>query len=153
VALSLAHYRGSWVVLFFDPRDFTFVCPTELRDFAELHDEFAAADAVVLAASTDSYFGHRAWFEAEPMLAAVAYPLVADTSHRLAQAFGVLLGDGCAQRATFVIDPDGIVRAITVTDLNVGRSAHETLRIGRALQTGELCAAGWRPGEPTLIAA
>jgi alkyl hydroperoxide reductase subunit AhpC len=145
--------RGDWLVLFFYPRDFTYVCPTELVAFEQLREDFAEAGARIAAASTDSWWVHRAWFTSNPMLAEVEYPIIADPSHSLARAFGVLLEDGAAQRATFVIDPDGIVRHVSVTDSSVGRSTSETLRVVQALQTGELCPAGWRPGEATLLAA
>jgi alkyl hydroperoxide reductase subunit AhpC len=151
--IALDAYRGSWVVLFFYPRDFTFVCPTELHAFAELADDFAAEDAVLVAASTDSYWSHRAWFESHPLLGGVAYPVVADTAHDIARAYGVLLDDGSALRATFVIDPDGIVRHASITDQSVGRSPDETLRVVQALRTGALCPVSWRKGQPTLKAA
>jgi alkyl hydroperoxide reductase subunit AhpC len=146
--VSLADYRGSWIVLFFYPRDFTFVCPTELVAFAELSHEFAAEDAAVVAAST-----YRGWFESDPMLSRIAFPILADTTHALSEAFGVLIADGSALRGTFLIDPDGIIRASTVVDQSVGRNAEETLRTLQALRTGELCPADWRPGAPTLKAA
>jgi peroxiredoxin 2/4 len=152
-AISLSDYRGSWVVLFFYPRDFTFVCPTELVAFAELAHEFAAEDAAVIAASTDSYWSHRAWFESDPMLGRIAFPVIADTTHAMSDAFGVLVDDGSALRGTFVIDPEGTIRASTVVDQSVGRNADETLRTLQALRTGELCPAHWRPGTPTLKAA
>jgi peroxiredoxin (alkyl hydroperoxide reductase subunit C) len=151
--IALSDYRGQWVVLFFYPRDFTFVCPTELAAFAELYMEFAEAGAAVVAASTDSYWSHRAWFGSTALLGGVEYPVLADTRHELAAAFGVLQDDGAAQRGTFVIDPEGVVRHASVSDLNVGRSADETLRIVYALQTGGLCPAGWRPGDRLLEAA
>jgi peroxiredoxin (alkyl hydroperoxide reductase subunit C) len=141
------------VVLFFYPRDFTFVCPTELAAYEDLRPEFDALDTEIVAASTDSWWVHRAWFDSNPWLKDVAYPVVADASQRLARAYGVLRADGAAERATFVIDPDGIIRHASVTDVNVGRSAEETLRIAQALQTGELCPANWRPGRATLKAA
>jgi len=151
--ISLSDYRGSWLVLFFYPRDFTFVCPTELVAFAELAHEFAAEDAAVVAASTDSYWSHRAWFESDPMLGRVAFPVIADTTHAMSDAFGVLVADGSALRGTFLIDPEGTIRASTVVDQSVGRNADETLRTLQALRTGELCPAYWRPGTPTLQAA
>ena len=151
--VALDAYRGSWVVLFFYPRDFTFVCPTELHAFAELEDAFAAEDAVVVAASTDSYWSHKAWLETHPLLADVGYPILADTAHEIASAYGVLLEDGSALRATFVIDPDGVVRHASITDQSVGRSPDETLRVLQALRTGALCPVSWRKGEPTLKAA
>ena len=148
--MSLSAHRGEWVVLVFYPRDFTFVCPTELRALAELHDEFTAAGAQVIAASTDSYWSHRAWFGSEPALQDVRYPVLADTALALGHAFGVLEADGSALRATFVIDPEGVIRHATVSDPAVGRSPAETLRVLHALQTGELCPVDWRPGTPTL---
>jgi len=151
--ISLDEYRGSWVVLFFYPRDFTFVCPTELHAFGELREAFADEDATLLAASTDSYWSHKAWFESHPLLDEVAYPIIADTAHQLAEAYGVLLDDGSALRATFVIDPDGVVRHASITDQSVGRSPDETLRVLQALRTGALCPVSWRKGQPTLKAA
>lgn len=150
--LALSEFVGRWVVLFFYPRDFTFVCPTEIRAFAELEPEFAREDAVVVGVSTDSYYSHKAWFESDPRLAEVTYPVIADTSHEVSEAYGVLLEDGSALRGTFIIDPEGIARQASVTDLNVGRSVEEVLRVLTALRTGELCPAGWRPGQPTLTA-
>lgn len=152
-SVSLSDVRGNWVVLFFYPRDFTFICPTELQALARLQDEFAAAGAVVLAASTDSYHSHKAWFEADLRLAPATYPVLADTSHRLSAAFGVLLADGAALRGTFILDPEGIMRHVQVNDLDVGRNLDETLRTLRALQTGGLCPVAWQPGQPTLDAA
>ena len=151
--IALDAYRGSWVVLFFYPRDFTFVCPTELHAFGDLADAFAAEDAVLVAASTDSYWSHKAWFETHPLLGDVGYPILADTAHEVTAAYGVLLGDGSALRATFVLDPDGVVRHASITDQSVGRSPDETLRVLQALRTGALCPVGWRKGEPTLKAA
>jgi len=153
VEIDLQAQFDSWVVLFFYPRDFTFVCPTELYAFAELEHAFAEEDAVVVAASTDSYWSHKAWFESHVLLADVHYPVLADTSLSISEAFGVLLEDGSAARGTFVIDPEGVVRHASVTDQNVGRSPEETLRVVQALRTGALCPVGWKPGEPTLKAA
>jgi peroxiredoxin 2/4 len=148
--ISLRQCRGQWVVLFFYPRDFSFVCPTELQAFARLQGEFTREGALVLAASTDSYHSHKAWFESDARLGGVAYPVIADTSQRLAKAFGVLVEEGMALRATFIIDPDGVVRHSLVNDLDVGRNADETLRTLRALRAGALCPAGWQPGQPPL---
>ena len=148
--VALAAYRGCWLVLFFYPRDFTFVCPTELQSLAELHAEFEREDAVVLAASTDSFYSHKAWYETDPRLRGASYPVIADTAHTLAEAFGVLLEDGTALRGTFIIDPDGVVRHALVNDLSVGRNPEETLRTLQALRTGELCPVSWKPGQPTL---
>lgn len=150
--LSLSDLRGRWVVLFFYPRDFTFVCPTELSSFATLQREFELEDTVIIGASTDSFHCHKAWFESDLRLQEVMYPIIADTSHRLSEAFEVLLDDGSALRGTFIIDPDGVIRHVSVIDLSVGRGVEETLRVLQALRTGELCPAGWRPGQPTLTA-
>jgi peroxiredoxin (alkyl hydroperoxide reductase subunit C) len=148
--ISLADFRGQWAVLVFYPRDFTFVCPTELQALARLQGAFAEAGAAVIAASTDSYYSHKAWFESDTRLGAATYPVLADTSHRLSEAFGVLQEDGTALRGTFVFDPAGTVRHAQINDLSVGRNMDETLRVVQALQTGELCPVSWRPGEPTL---
>jgi peroxiredoxin (alkyl hydroperoxide reductase subunit C) len=151
--LSLAQFRGTWLVLLFYPRDFTFVCPTELQALATLETEFDRKGASIVAASTDSFYSHKAWFESDARLREAGYPVIADTSHELSAAYGVLLPDGSALRAAYVIDPEGIVRHVPVTDLNVGRNVDETLRVFEALRTGELCPVNWRPGEPTLAAA
>jgi alkyl hydroperoxide reductase subunit AhpC len=150
--ISLDEYRGRWVVLLFYPRAFTFVCPTELHAFAQLHAAFEHEKATLLAASTDSFWCHKAWFEGDARLNGVSYAVLADTSHELASGFGVLREDGAALRGTFIIDPQGIVRHTLANDLDVGRNPEETLRTLRALQTGELCPVSWRPGQRTLSA-
>ena len=152
VSISVAA-AGGWTVLFFYPRDYTFVCPTELAAYEDARAALDRLGARVVAASTDSWWVHRAWFGSNPWLENVSYPVVADAAHELAEAYGVLRADGAAERATFVIDADGIVRHASVTDVNVGRGAEETVRILQALQTGELCPANWRPGQATLRAA
>lgn len=144
--LSLAEHRGKWVVLFFYPRDFTFICPTEIGAFAALQDEFAAEGASLIAASTDSFFSHDAWFKQDDRLQDVDFPVVADSSHAFAKAFNVLLDDGSALRATYIIDPLGIIRHMSSNEIDIGRNVDETLRILRALKSGELCPAGWQPG-------
>jgi peroxiredoxin 2/4 len=148
--VSLEQYRGKWVVLFFYPRDFTFVCPTEIQAFGELQEQFEAENAVVLGASTDSYFSHKAWFETDERLLSVNYPVLADTAHSLSRDYGVLLEDGTALRGTFIIDPEGVVRKAEINDLDVGRNVADTLRTLRALRTGELCPANWDEGQKTL---
>lgn len=147
---SLSSHRGRWVVLFFYPRDFTFICPTELAAFAELHDEFLGERAVVLAASTDSYYSHKAWFESDPRLADVRFPVIADTAHELSRSFDVLLEDGATHRGTFIIDPSGVLLHMSVNEHDVGRSVDEVLRTLRAFRTGALCPANWGPGKATL---
>ena len=151
--LDVPAHDGAWTALVFYPRDFTFVCPTELHGFAELQDAFAAEDATLMAASTDSFYSHKAWFESHSLLADVRYPVLADPSRELSRAFGVLGDDGAAQRGTFLIDPEGILRHASVTDLDVGRSPAETLGVLQALRTGELYTASWRPEVATLSVA
>ena len=153
VLISPRDFPGRWVVLFFYPRDFTFICPTELRAFADLQDAFTAEDAVVLPASTDSYWSHKAWFESHALLHDVRYPVLSDTAHELTQVYGFLQADGSALRATVLIDPDGEIRHLTISDNSVGRSPDETLRVLQALRTGELYPVGWRPGQPTTAIA
>lgn len=148
--LSPSEFGGKWVVLFFYPRDFTFICPTEIAAFATLHADFRRENAVVIGASTDSFYSHKAWFESDPRLKDVAYPVIADTSHEVSRQFGVLHEDGAAMRGTFIIDPEGILAYLATTHDNVGRNVDETLRVLQALRTGELCPAGWRPGQATL---
>jgi alkyl hydroperoxide reductase subunit AhpC len=149
---SLSSHRGRWVVLFFYPRDFTFICPTELASFAERHDDFLGERAVVLAASTDSYHSHKAWFESDPRLAGVNYPVIADTAHDLSRSFDVLLEDGATHRGTFLVDPTGVLLHMSINEHDVGRSVDEVLRILRAFRTGALCPADWAPGKATLTA-
>jgi alkyl hydroperoxide reductase subunit AhpC len=148
--VRLADFAGKWVVLFFYPRDFTFVCPTEIQAFAKLHDQFESERAVVVGASTDSYYCHKAWFESDTRLADVKYPVIADSTHQLSADYGVLLDNGAALRGTFIIDPDGVLRHALVNDVDVGRNVHETLRTLKALRTGDRCPAGWAPGDETL---
>jgi len=154
VTMEIGRPRDGWTVLFFYPRDLTFVCPTELRGFAELEADFALEGAAVVAASTDSWHVHRAWLETSPALTGIHYPVIADPAQELTRLYGVLdYDDGSAMRATFIIDPSGVVRHASVTDANVGRNPEETLRILKALRTGELCPVSWKPGQPTLQAA
>ena len=147
---SLSSHRGRWVVLFFYPRDFTFICPTELAAFAERHDDFLGERAIVVGASTDSYHSHKAWFESDPRLAGVNYPVIADTAHELSRSFDVLLDDGATHRGTFIVDPTGTLVHMSVNEHDVGRSVDEVLRILRAFRTGALCPADWGPGKATL---
>lgn len=144
-------YKGKWLTVFFYPKDFTFVCPTEIAAFGNLIDEFNDRDTQLLGASTDSEFVHWAWRKHQPELTDLPLPLLADVKRELSSALGILdQKEGVAQRATFVIDPDGIVRHICVNDLNVGRNPKETLRVLDALQTDELCPCNWRKGEQTI---
>lgn len=147
--LSLSDFKAKWVVLFFYPLDFTFVCPTEIRSFDEHHAQFKKAGAEVLSVSTDSVFSHKAWVAHG--LGKVQFPMLADTPHELSKAYGVLIKEkGIALRGTFIIDPDGILRWFIVSSGSVGRSVKETVRALRALQSGELCPVEWEVGGKTL---
>jgi alkyl hydroperoxide reductase subunit AhpC len=144
----LSDFRGRWVVLFFYPADFTFVCPTEIRGFHARQPEFAARNCQILAVSVDDIESHRAW-AAE--LGGVGFPLLSDPAREGARAYEILdETDARAFRATFVIGPEGRVGYLVVSPMNVGRSVDETLRVLDALQTGRLCPADWRAGDPTL---
>jgi len=147
--ISLSDYKGKWIVLFFYPLDFTFVCPTEIKGFAAAQQQFDTKNAVILGASTDSVHSHKAWFQRD--MPSVTFPILADTAHHLSRAFGVLIEDaGIALRGTFIIDPDRVLRYHVVSALNIGRSVKETLRVLAALQTGGLCPVEWEPGQETL---
>ena len=147
-------YPGKWKVVFFWPKDFTFVCPTEIAGFGKLNREFADRDAQVLGASVDSEFVHLAWRKDQPELRNLPFPMLSDIKRDLTAKLGILDHEaGVAQRATFIVDPDNVIRFVYVTDLNVGRSPEEVLRVLDALQTGELCACNWKKGEETLKAA
>jgi alkyl hydroperoxide reductase subunit AhpC len=150
VVFKLSSHRGSWVILFFYPGDFTLICPTELAALASRYDDILAEEGVLLAASTNSTFSHKAWLETDPRVANVNFPVIADTLRDLSRAFGVLLEDGTAQRATFIIDPDGVLMHMSVTAHDVGRSVDELVRVLRAFRTGALCPANWAPGDLPL---
>jgi peroxiredoxin (alkyl hydroperoxide reductase subunit C) len=146
--------KGKWKVVFFWPKDFTFVCPTEIAAFGKLNREFTDRDAVVYGVSTDSEFVHLAWRKDKEELRNLPFPMLSDIKRELSSALGVLDPEaGVAQRATFVVDPQGVIRFVYVTDLNVGRSPEEVLRVLDALQTDELCPCNWKKGEDTLKAA
>jgi len=144
-------FPGKWKVLFFWPKDFTFVCPTEIVGFGELNREFTDRDAQLLGASTDSDFVHAAWRQHHNDLKSSPFPWLSDIKRELSEQLGVLdKNAGVALRATFIIDPQNIIRHASVNDLNVGRNPHEVLRILDALQTDELCPCNWNKGEETL---
>jgi peroxiredoxin (alkyl hydroperoxide reductase subunit C) len=145
---------GKWKVVFFWPKDFTFVCPTEIAAFGSLNREFEDRDAVLLGASTDSEFVHVAWRKEKEELRDLPFPMLSDIRRELAGSLGILdEAEGVAQRATYIVDPDNIIRFVYVTDLNVGRSPEEVLRVLDALQTDELCPCNWQAGEETLKVA
>lgn len=149
--LSSGDFLGQWQVYFFWPKDFTFVCPTEIRAFNELYDQFAQRDAVILGGSTDSDFVHLAWRQQNKLLEGLRFPMLSDIKRELASELGILdKNEGVMQRATYIVDPDGVIRFTMVTDLNVGRNPKEVLRVLDALQTKELCACNWQPGEAVI---
>ena len=145
---------GKWKVVFFYPKDFTFVCPTEIAEFGRLNGDFNDRDAVVYGASIDSEFVHLAWRKSHDDLRDLPFPLLSDIKRELSQALGILHPDaGVSMRATYVVDPEGTIRFCSVTDLSVGRNVKEVLRVLDALQTDELCGCNWEKGEETLKAA
>ncbi|MFQ5508323.1 MAG: peroxiredoxin [Leptospirillia bacterium] len=156
--ISLSDYRGKWVVLFFYPLDFTFVCPTEIIAYSEKQAEFEKINAQAIACSVDSHYTHLAWVNtprSEGGLGDMKIPMVADLSKQIADDYGVKLDGGIALRGTFIIDPEGIIRHSTVNDLPVGRNVDEASRIIQAFQFveehGEVCPAGWNPGDDTMV--
>ena len=145
---------GKWQVLFFWPMDFTFVCPTEIAAFGKKNPDFKDRDAQLLGVSTDTHFVHLAWRKDHKDLRDLPFPMLADTKRELSQALGVLhKTDGVPLRATFIVDPQGIIRWASVNDLSVGRNVDEVLRTLDALQTDELCPCNWKKGEEFLKAA
>ncbi|MGA1845461.1 peroxiredoxin [Deferribacter abyssi] len=156
--IKLEDYRGKWVVLFFYPLDFTFVCPTEITALSDAYEEFQKRNCEVIGVSTDSKFSHLAWINTpreEGGLGDIKYPLVADFTKKISEDYGVLLPAGMALRATFIIDPDGVVQFELIHDLGIGRNVKEILRSLDALQYtkkhGEVCPAGWEPGKETMV--
>ncbi|MFZ1613490.1 MAG: peroxiredoxin [Holophaga sp.] len=149
--LTQESYAGKWKVLFLWPMDFTFVCPTEIAAFGKRNADFQDRDAQVLGASTDTHFVHLAWRNNHADLKDLPFPMLADTKRELSQALGVLHKEaGVPLRATFIVDPQGVIRHVSVNDLSVGRSVDEVLRVLDALQTDELCPCNWKKGEDTL---
>jgi peroxiredoxin 2/4 len=144
---SLTAYKGKWLVLFFYPADFTFICPTEVSGFSKMAKDFAAEGAAILGVSVDSIDSHRSWAEE---LGGLEYPLLSDEAKALSRAYGVLdEKEGVALRATFIINPAGVICYQVVSHVNVGRSVEETLRVLKALRTDRLCPSEWKPGEAT----
>lgn len=147
--ISLADYKGKWVVLFFYPLDFTFVCPTEIKAFAQQEKEFNDAGASLIGCSIDSKFSHKAWFERD--MKEVKFPILSDITKTVSRAYDVLDEEkGIANRGVFIINPEGLIKYACVTDLSVGRSSDEVLRALKASQSGALCPANWKPGEAHL---
>lgn len=162
--MSLSQLRGKWTILVFYPADFTFICPTELEEFAKLYPKFEALNAEVVSVSTDNVYTHKAWHDTSEAIKQITYPMAADPSGKMAEAFGVLIenngpeltpDEGLAMRGTFIIDPSGKLRAMEINDNSMGRKAAETLRKLQAAQyvethKGKVCPASWEPGDDTL---
>src|SRR5262249_6187388 len=147
--ISLSDFKGKWLVLFFYPLDFTFVCPTEITQFRDFAKDFKAQGAEIVGVSVDSVHSHKRWIKDD--LGELGYPLIGDITKQLSRDYGVLLQDkGIATRGTFIVDPDGVLQYAGIHNLNVGRDAREILRVLSGLKSGELCAAGWKPGDKPL---
>ncbi|MDP3964420.1 MAG: redoxin domain-containing protein [bacterium] len=156
VEIKLDQYRDKWLACIFYPADFTFICPTELEDAAELYPEFQKLGAEILSISTDTVYVHKAWHDHSEAIGKIAFPMLADPTGKLCRAFGTYLEKkGESLRGSFIIDPDGVIKAYEIHDNDIGRSAAELLRKLQAAQfvrtnPGEVCPAKWRPGEKTL---
>lgn len=154
--VKLSDYKGKWVVLLFYPADFTFVCPTELEDAAKLYDKFKAEGAEILSVSTDTVFVHKAWHDNSEAIKNIKYPMVADPTGNICRQFGTMIEEeGVSLRATFIIDPDGVLKAMDLHDNSIGRNAEEILRKLQAAKfvrenPGQVCPANWKPGSKTL---
>ena len=148
--VSLEDYRGKWVLLFFYPLDFTFVCPTELYQLGAMREEFEKANCQILGASIDSVHSHKAWAEKDAKIGALGFPLISDLTKDVSFDYGVLHDDGMSLRGAFLIDPDGVLQSMTVNNLAVGRNPEELLRTLKAFQTGDLCPVNWGKGDKTL---
>lgn len=145
-------YEGKWRIIFFWPKDFTFVCPTEIAAFGKLNEDFEDRDAKVLGVSVDNEFVHFQWRAQHEDLKTLPFPMVSDLKRELTAACGVLNADGVADRATFIVDPNNEVQFVSVTAGSVGRNVDEVLRVLDALQSDELCACNWKKGDPTINA-
>src|SRR3989338_1288234 len=154
--VQLGEYRGKWLVLVFYPADFTFICPTELGDLADHYEEFQKLGCEVLSVSTDTVFVHKAWHDNSPTIAKIKFPMVADPTGKICKAYNTYIPEeGLSWRGTFLIDPDGVLKAFEVHDNSIGRSSAELLRKVQAAQFvrahgGEVCPANWQPGKATL---
>lgn len=154
ITISNQNLLGKWQVYFFWPKDFTFVCPTEITAFNNLHGEFKERDAELFGISTDSEFVHLAWKQQNPQLGAVTFPMLSDITRSLSTSLGILNEQsGVANRAVFIVDPEQTIRFVMVTDEKVGRNPNEVLRVLDALQTEDLCPCNWQKGNETLTAA
>ncbi len=148
--------KGKWSIFFFYPADFTFVCPTELGDMADNYDKLRSMGVEVYSVSTDTHFTHKAWHDASDTIKKIKFPMLADPTGHLSRAFGVHIeSEGLANRGTFVVNPEGLIKIIEVNDNGIGRNAEELVRKVQAAQfvashKGEVCPAKWKPGQETL---
>ncbi len=153
---KLADYRGKWLILFFYPADFTFVCPTELEEMADLYPEFQKINTEVVSVSTDTVYVHKAWHDGSPAIAKIKFPMAADPTGTLSKECGTYIEhEGVSLRGSFIIDPDGVLRAYEMHDNSIGRNGHELLRKVHAAQfvaqnPGQVCPASWEPGKGSL---
>jgi len=154
--VNLSDYQGKWLVLFFYPADFTFICPTELEELADLYAEFSGLNTEIISVSTDTAFVHKAWHDHSSAIMKIAFPMAADPTGALSKAFGTYIPhEGLSLRGTFIINPDGVLKAYEVHDNSIGRSAKELLRKIKAAQyvsanPGQVCPASWEPGKASL---
>ncbi|MBU0527685.1 MAG: redoxin domain-containing protein [Candidatus Micrarchaeota archaeon] len=154
--VKLSDYKGKWLVLVFYPADFTFVCPTELEEFANAYELFKQSDAEIISISTDTAFVHKAWHDNSPAIKKIQYPMGADPTHEMCKVFGTHIpSEGLSLRGTFIVDPDGVLKAFEVHDNSIGRSAKEALRKLQAAKfvrenPAQVCPAAWSPGKDTL---
>lgn len=153
--VSLSDYEGKWVIVFFYPADFSFVCPTELGELADNYEKFLAEGAEILSVSTDTEFVHKAWHNDSDTIKKIKYPMLSDTTGKISKQFGVYIDEaGLALRGSFIIDKKGILKAFEINDTGIGRSSAELLRKLQAAkfteENGEVCPASWKPGEKTL---
>ncbi|MEK7072594.1 MAG: redoxin domain-containing protein [Patescibacteria group bacterium] len=154
--IKLSDYHGKWLILFFYPADFTFVCPTELREMAENYDKFKELGAEIVSVSCDNVYSHKAWHDSSEAIKKITFPMAADPTGRLAKSFGVYIEkEGLALRGTLIIDPKGFIKTMEVNDNSIGRSAQELIRKLQAAifvekHGDQVCPASWHPGEPTL---
>lgn len=154
IEVNNKQYQDKWLVVFFWPKDFTFVCPTEIAEFGKLNQDFLDRDAQILGVSIDSEFVHLAWRQHKQELTNIPFPLVSDLKRELTTQLGVLdPTEGVAQRVTYIVDPSGIIRFVMATDMKVGRNVREILRVLDALQTDELCPCNWQKGGATINVA
>ena len=154
--IKLSNYKGKWVVMFFYPADFTFVCPTELEELAGKYEELKRMNVEVFSVSTDTEFVHKAWHDNSPAIKKVNYPMLADPTGKICKLFGTYIREeGLSLRGTFIIDPDRKLKAFEIHDNSIGRNADELIRKIQAAQFvrehgGEVCPANWKPGSKTL---